>query len=429
MKKINEYYGGENFDLRQILIKGRKENLKGRTEFFESFIKNLDKNKELQHLRCIISPSDREVLVNDKYTGKTKKMLMFGSNNYLGLANHPYVIEKTKAAFSQYGVGIGGPPLLNGYTNLHRELEEKLAELKNCEDALIFSSGYGANVGLVSALINSNDLFLYDSNSHASLYDGIKMSGANSQRFEHNDVEGLNELLLQNRLYEDKFIGVEGVYSMDGDTAPLDKIVKLASANNAYLFLDDAHGTGMMGKTGRGTAEHYNVEDKIDITMGTFSKTFAVTGGFITSSKSIINYLRFFARSYMFSASLPPAVVAAVLAGLDVIKNEPELLAALNDNIVYTKNALNQLGLNINSNTSIIPIKVPIGMNIRKASRAFDELGIFLNSIEYPAVPISQQRFRISLMATHTKKDIDKLISVVEKVWKKHSESGRLEAA
>ena len=229
--------------------------------------------------------------------------------------------------------------------------------------------------------------------------------------------------------FEDKFIGVEGVYSMDGDTAPLDKIVTLAKAVNAYLILDDAHGTGVMGKTGRGTAEHYNVEDKIDITMGTFSKTFAVTGGFIASSKSIINYLRFFARSYMFSASLPPTVIASVLAGLDVIKNEPELLTSLNDNISYTKNALNQLGFTINSETGIIPLIAPLNMNIRKASHAFHELGIFLNSIEYPAVPISQQRFRISLMATHTRQDIDQLISSIEKVWKNYSDSGKLEAA
>ncbi|MBL1213808.1 MAG: aminotransferase class I/II-fold pyridoxal phosphate-dependent enzyme [Ignavibacteriae bacterium] len=429
MKKINEYRGCENFDLRQLLIMGRKENLKERTKFFESFINNLQKNKELQHLRCILSPSDREVFVKDRYTGKTKKMLMFGSNNYLGLANHPYVIEITKSAASKYGVGVGGPPLLNGYTNLHRELEERLAELKGSEDALIFSSGYGANLGLVSALVNSNDLILYDSNSHASLYDGIKLSGANSQSFEHNNVKDLNELIKNTQSYADKFISVEGVYSMEGDTAPLDKIIKIAGANNAYIILDDAHGTGVMGKTGRGTAEHYNVEDKIDITMGTFSKTFSVTGGFITSSKSIISYLRFFARSYMFSASLPPAIAAAVLAGLDVIKNQPELLTNLNDNIAYTKKALNQIGLNINSKTSIIPLKVPIGMNIRKASHAFDEEGIFLNSIEYPAVPISEQRFRISLMATHTKQDIDNLISVVERVWKKYSDPGRLEAA
>jgi glycine C-acetyltransferase len=294
---------------------------------------------------------------------------------------------------------------------------------------LIFSSGYGANVGLVSALANGNDLILYDSNSHASLYDGIKMSGANSRSFNHNDMKDLNELLKQSQAYKDKFIGIEGVYSMDGDTAPLDKVIKLARANDAYVILDDAHGTGVMGKNGRGTAEYYNVEDKIDLTMGTFSKTFAVTGGFITSSKSIINYLRFFARSYMFSASLPPAIAAAVLAGLDVIKNEPELLTELKANIVYTKNALNQLGININSQTGIIPLKVPVGMNIRKASYEFDEHGIFLNSIEYPAVPISQQRFRISLMATHTKQDIDKLISVVERVWKKYSDPGRLEAA
>jgi glycine C-acetyltransferase len=255
------------------------------------------------------------------------------------------------------------------------------------------------------------------------------MSAGNSQKFNHNDLKNLKELLLKNQSFEDKFIGVEGVYSMEGETAPLDKIVKLAKSSNAYLILDDAHGTGIMGKTGRGTAEHYDVEGKIDITMGTFSKTFAVTGGFITSSKSIINYLRFFARSYMFSASLSPAVVASVLAGLEVMKNEPGLLKALNENITYAKNALNQIGFTINSETSIIPLFVPLSMNIRKASHAFHELGIFLNSIEYPAVPISKQRFRISLMATHTKQDIDKLIEAIEKVWKKYSDTEKLEAA
>jgi len=418
MKKINEYNGGENFDLRQILLKGRKEKLKERTEFFDSFLNSLTQNQEMQHLRCIISASDREVLVKDRYTGEIKKMLMFGSNNYLGLANHPYVLEKTKSILSKYGAGIGGPPLLNGYTNLHRELEERLALLKGTEDALIFSSGYGANVGLVTAIVNPNDIVFYDSYSHASFCDGIKMSGVNSQQFKHNDVNNLKELLLQIQLDKDKFVGVEGVYSMDGDTAPLDKIVKITKANNAYLILDDAHGTGVMGKTGRGTAEYYNVEDKVDITMGTFSKTFSVTGGFITASKSIINYLRFFARSYMFSASLPPTVVATILAGLDVIEKETSLLNVLRDNVEYTVTGLNQIGFNINSNTGIIPLRVPANMDIRKASREFDKLGIFLNSIEYPAVPISQQRFRISLMATHTKQDIDRLLSAIEKVWK-----------
>ena len=291
--------------------------------------------------------------------------------------------------------------------------------LKKSEDALIFSSGYGANVGLMSALVNKNDLVIHDNYSHASFSDGLKMSSAKSLKFPHNDVKKLKELLLCScgTPYRDVFVGVEGVYSMDGDTAPLDKIVPLCNSMNSILIVDDAHGTGMMGKGGRGTAEYYNVEDKVDITMGTFSKVFSVTGGFVTASKSIINYLRFFARSHMFSASLSPVTIATVLAGLDVIEKEPELLASLQYNVNYTKHGLQKLGFNIDSTTGIIPLKVPEHINIRRASYEFHKRGIFLNSVEYPAVPISQQRFRISIMATHTKEDLDKLLQTIEEVW------------
>ena len=421
MKNSIEYNGGENFDLRQILLMGRKMNLKERTAFFESFIQSLYKNRVMQHLRCITSPSDREVLVIDSITGKTKKMLMFGSNNYLGLANHPYVIERTKSILDNYGAGIGGPPLLNGYTGLHRQLEEKLAALKGTEDALIFSSGYGANVGLVSAIMNPDDLVFCDAYSHASFCDGIKMSGVSSFQFHHNNLDQIKKLLNQNYPIKDKFIGIEGVYSMDGDTAPLDEIVKIAKDFNSYTILDDAHGTGVMGKTGRGTAERYGVEGQIDITMGTFSKTFAVTGGFVAASKSIVNYLRFFARSYMFSASLPPSVIAAVLSGLEVIEKEPGLIIKLRENVKYLIRGLKELGIDINSESGIIPLRVSPGMDIRKASSEFSDLGIFINSIEYPAVPLSQQRFRISMMATHKREDIDHLLDAIEKVWKKFS--------
>jgi glycine C-acetyltransferase len=226
----------------------------------------------------------------------------------------------------------------------------------------------------------------------------------------------------------DIYIGVEGVYSMDGDLAPLDKLVEICRKCNAYLVVDDAHGTGVMGNTGKGTAEHFNVDGKIDLTMGTFSKTFAVTGGFVAASRSIINYMRFFARSYMFSASLPPVAIATVLAGLDVIQNEPGLLESLKNNIKYTEAKLSSLGFNTNSETAIFPLIVPVGMNIRKAAYEFHRRGIFVNSIEYPAVPLSLQRFRISIMATHTKKDIDKLVNTIEEVWseyrKKHNDLG-----
>lgn len=394
-------------------------NLKKKTEFFDSFIDELLNNKQMLHLRCISSPADREVKVVDSYTGEVRSMLMFGSNNYLGLANHPFVKEFVQKIIEKFGAGIGGPPLLNGYTALHRELEERLAHLKGTEDALIFSSGYGANVGLVSALMNNEDLVVHDSYSHASFHDGIKMSGAQAVHFSHNDVELLEQTLerTQSMNFKDRFVGVEGVYSMDGDVAPLDKIVPICKRNNAILIVDDAHGTGVMGKKGSGTAEHFGLEDEVDIIMGTFSKTFAVTGGFVAASKSIINYLRFFARSYMFSASLPPTVVATVLAALYVMEKEPELVNKLKDNINYTTQCLTQLGFPANSLTPIFPLRVPVNMNIRDASFKFHQKGIFINSIEYPAVPKSQQRFRISIMATHTKEDIDRLMEAISEIW------------
>jgi glycine C-acetyltransferase len=420
MANTNEYMGGENFDLRDILIRGRKMNLKNKTEFFDSFLDSLLSNKQMLHLRCITSAADRTVTVVDTYTGEIKDMLMFGSNNYLGLANHPYIKEFVSKIIQKYGAGIGGPPLLNGYTALHHELEERLAHLKEAEDVLLFSSGYGANVGLVSALMNNEDLVVYDSYSHASFHDGIKMSGVQAVHFSHNDVELLSQTLerTESMKFKDRFVGVEGVYSMDGDVAPLDLIVPICKKNNAILIVDDAHGTGVMGKRGSGTAEHFGVEGDVEITMGTFSKSFAVTGGFVAASKSIINYLRFFARSYMFSASLPPTVVATVLAALDVLEKEPELHQRLRDNINYTASCLRQLGFPANTLTPIFPLMVPAEMNIRDASFEFHQKRIFVNSIEYPAVPKSQQRFRVSIMATHTKEDIDRLMEVIAEIWR-----------
>ena len=390
MKNAEEYNGGENFDLRKMLLKGTKLKLKDKAEYFSRFINDLTENKQMQHMRCISSAADREVQVIDRYSGRRRKMIMFGSNNYLGLANHPYVKKKAAEAIAEYGAGIGGPPLLNGYTVLHRGLEERLAHLKGAEDALIFSSGYGANVGLVSGLLNSNDIVVYDAYSHASFCDGIKMADAQSFRFSHNNILMLNQRLEQHISDQNKdiYVGVEGVYSMDGDLAPLDKIVPLCKSMGAILIVDDAHGTGVMGNTGRGTAEHFGMEGKIDITMGTFSKTFAATGGFVAASKPIINYLRFFARSYMFSASLPPVSVAIVLACLDVIENEPELIERLWNNINYTASRLKEIGIDAEPRSAIFPLRVPVGMDLRKAACKFHEKGIFVNSVEYPAVPI-----------------------------------------
>lgn len=420
MSVHEQYEGGENFDLRQILLQGRNLRLHERTALFGSFLGKLESNREMQCLRRLATSTDREVLVGDPHTGLPRRMLMFGSNNYLGLATHPVVKERVKKVIDFYGVGVGGPPLLNGYTVLHHELEERLAALKQTEDALIFSSGYGANVGLAVGLFGQGDTVIADAYSHASFCDGVKLSGARALRFCHNDVGGLAHLLneVRQRQHGEIFVGVEGVYSMDGDLAPLDALVPLCKQQGAIIVLDDAHGTGVMGPGGHGTASHFGLEGKIDITMGTFSKAFAVTGGFVAASKPIIDYLRFFARPYMFSASLPPMVVATVLACLDTIDREPEIVERLRENVRYAATGLQKLRFAAHPQAAIIPLRVPAWMNIRRAARRLHELGIFVNSVEYPAVPVSQQRFRLSVMATHTHEDIDRLLSAIASVWK-----------
>ncbi len=418
MREDVEYRGGENFDLRQMLLKGRSMRLGQKAALFGGFLQDVHEHGQYLYMRCITSTADREVCIADPVTGKPKKMLMFGSNNYLGLANHPMVKARVQEAIRSHGIGIGGPPLLNGYTSLHRALERRLAELKGTEDAMVFSTGYGANVGLVSGLMNQTDVVLYDAYSHASFCDGIRMSGVKAFRFPHNDLTMLETLLRhKNSPDHDTYVAVEGVYSMDGDIAPLDRIVDLCEAYGAILIVDDAHGTGVMGANGRGTAEHFGVEGRVPLTMGTFSKTFAVTGAFVAGPKPIISYLRFFARSYMFSASLPPMVLAAVLGGLDVLEAEPERLLKLRENVAHAAAGLNSIGIPVRPDAAIIPLIVPQSMSIRRAGRRFHERGIFVNSVEYPAVPVSQQRFRISMMATHTHEDIDALLSVVEEVW------------
>jgi glycine C-acetyltransferase len=419
MKANTRYFGGENFDLRDILLKGRSLRLDERAAFFGTFLQSVDQRGENLCMRRVTSPSDREIEVLDPVLGSRRRMVMFGSNNYLGLATHPLVIERASLALKEFGAGVGGPPLLNGHTSLHHELEERLAAFKGTEDAMIFSSGYGANVGLVSGLMGRNDIVIYDAYSHASFCDGIRLSGAQARMFRHNDLEHLRLMLgdAAGKAHGDVFVGVEGVYSMDGDLAPLDRMLSLCGEYGAHLVLDDAHGTGVMGLHGRGTAEQFGVEGEIPLTMGTFSKVFAVTGGFVAARKSFIDYLRYFGRSYMFSASLPPVVVATVLAGLDVLALEPDRIARLHDNMAYTASALRRIGFSTPSQSAIFPLRVPATMDIRSAARAFHDRGIFLNSVEYPAVPASQQRFRVSVMATHTHEDIDRLTTAVEEIW------------
>lgn len=392
---------------------------KSRILGFADFIKQLQQTKGFTYRRLVTSPSDREVTIWDADAQKERRMLMFASNNYLGLANSPYVRQKVREAIDKYGTGLGGPPLLNGFTKPMQELEERLAHLKHQEAALVFPSGYMANLGMVNALVGPNDHILYDELSHASFHDAMRMGGMEATEFSHNNLPEMAATLeqLTTETKGTVFVGIEGVYSMDGDLAPLDKLVPIVKKYGALTMIDDAHGTGVLGKTGSGTAEHFGVEREVDLSMGTFSKSFAVTGGFVAGSRDLVNYMRFFARSYMFSAALPPASLAAVLAGIDVIENEPWLRERLLENARYATEKLRPFGLTTQPGAAIIALQVPEWMDLRKANNHVHECGIFLNAIEYPAVPEGKERFRISLMAAHTREDIDRLAEVMEETW------------
>lgn len=408
----------ENFSLHQFMDQGA-QSFATKFAHFAPYARGLVAEGVV--MREVSGPAGRKVPVHDPVSGKTVDVLMFGSNNYLGLADEPYVIEKTIEATRKYGVGCGGPPLLNGMTSLHRELEARLARWKGCEEAMIFSSGYGANVGWVTGLMGAGDVLVYDVQNHASLYDGIKMGRTRSVTFAHNDVDDLRRKLMQvrwQRAHANIVVCVEGVYSMDGDIAPLPEIRKLCTKYGALLAVDEAHATGVIGATGKGTSEHFGMHGGVDLVMGTFSKTFAVSGAYVAGSRELIDYLRFFARSYMFSATLPPPVVASVLAGMDVMEQHPERLTQLHDNVRYMVAGLRNAGFPVDVSTAIIPILVPQHIRMSTVVSRLHAEGLFVNGIEYPAVPKDRQRIRLSVMATLTRDDLDFAIEKIVKVGK-----------
>lgn len=403
--------------LKGVLRHGQRLGFHERTAFFHAYMAAArHAHTDGLHLRVVLSPMDREVIVRD-YDGVERPMLMFGSNNYLGLANHPYVKGRVRAALDAFGAGVGGPPLLNGYSALHCELEARLAAWEGQEDALLYGSGYGANVGLITALPTRHDAVVYDAHSHASFYDGLAMGRVPGVAFPHNDVAALEKHLAAfDGRPGDRFVGVEGVYSMNGDLAPLDAVVAACKRHGATLLLDDAHGTGVTGG-GRGTAHHFGVAGDVDVVLGTFSKAFGVAGGFVAASRAVVEYLRLFSRPYVFSASPPPTTIAAVLAGLDLLEREPDLHGRLAANAEHLAGGLRRLGFDAHAGSAVFPLPVPLAMNVRAAAHHFHRMGIFVNHIEYPAVRPGEQRFRLSVSAAHTRADLDRLLTAVEKVW------------
>jgi glycine C-acetyltransferase len=409
--------GGGAIDLGKLIRDTRAARFDERIALAGPVLDDFIGGPDAYYLRVLASPNEREVEVYDRSTGQTRRMLMFAANSYLALTNHSLVRKRVLAAVDEYGVGIAGSAIVCGYSKLHLELEERLSALKHTEATLIFPTGYSANVGTWTGLTNPSDVILYDELSHTSTCDGIKLAGVESFRFLHNDVDDLRSLLTDEVAGRegDVFVGVEGVYSMDGDLAPLDRLVPACKEHGAILVVDDAHGTAVLGENGAGTAEHFGVSADVSIT--TFSKAFGVVGAAVSASRDIVSYLRYFANSYVFSTSLPPMVIAAVLGGLDALEQEPELRTRLRDNVNYTLQQLSRIGIDTRAPAGIIMINVPSDLDVRAAAKRFADAGIFVGVVAYPAVPLHQQRFRLGMTPAHTRQDIDRLIGCVEEIW------------
>ncbi len=345
-----------------------------------------------------------------------KEILMFGSNSYLGLTNHPELKKASITALNKYGTGASGSRLMNGNLDLHEKLEEKLAEFVGKPAATVFSTGFQANIGTIPSLLGRNDYLVIDEKSHASIIEGSRLAFAKTFKYKHNDMHSLEKILSKTDKTKITLIVTDGVFSMEGDIAPLDKIVELAEKYNASIMLDDAHGLGVMGINGAGTASHFNLTDKTDIIMGTFSKSLASLGGFVASDKDTINYIKHHARSLIFSAGIPPASAATVLKALEIIKAEPHRIEKLWENTKYAKKCLIDANFEIgNSETPIIPIFV--GENIKTYAFASTLIknGVYVNPVVHPAVEPGKGILRFSLMATHTKDQINHAVDILIK--------------
>ncbi len=361
------------------------------------------------YFRCIDSAQDTEVIVAGH------PMLMLGSNSYLGLTNHPRIKERVIEAVRKYGSGCAGSRFLNGTLRIHIELEEALAQFVGKEAALAFSTGFQANLGAIAGLLGKDDAVIIDKTDHASIVDGCRLSYGEMFRYRHNDMADLQRVLEDCQI-PGKLIVFDGVFSMEGDIAPLPDIVRLAERFDAAVMSDDAHALGVLGATGAGTGEHFGLAHKIDLIMGTFSKSLASVGGFIAARREVIDYLMHHARSLIFSASLSPANSAAVLGALEVMRDEPERRQHLWENAEFFRTGLKSMGLDTGGSvTPIIPLMVRDNMKTFQLWRALNDAGLFVNAVVPPAVQPSQSLLRLSVMATHTHAQLARALEIIEK--------------
>ncbi|OVE75927.1 hypothetical protein BVX97_03020 [bacterium E08(2017)] len=395
-----------------------------KTVLFKEYIDDLKSKGHYSYHRRITSACGSRVAISDEGSDESRRMIVMTSNNYLGLNTRQEVIEAGINAIRKYGSGMCGSRFLSGTYDLIEDLEAKIAKFEHTEAAQVFTSGYQANVGTIASLMRSNDVVFIDRLCHASIIDGCRLGDCEYRTFRHNDVDSLEAAL---KRYGSKFKGrmivVDGIFSMDGDMAPLDKICDLAQKYDAKVMVDEAHSTGVVGETGRGTVEHFGVADKVDIILGTFSKTLSGTGGFIAASEEIVNYVRHYGRSYMFSASPTPSVIASVTAALDIVEKEPELKSRLWDNIRFMHQHLKAIGYEVYPDppqSAVITVVIGPDAKAHAMSKDIYDNGVFSGLVVYPSVSRNEAKIRLSITALHSKSELTRVLEVLELVGKQY---------
>jgi 8-amino-7-oxononanoate synthase len=364
-----------------------------------------------RELRVVENAQDTHIEIEGK------AFLSFCSNNYLGLANHPSVVKAVKDAVGKYGWGAGASRLVSGNMTLHEKLENEISKFKRKESTIVFPTGYMANIGAISTLVSKGDLVICDKLNHASIIDGCRLSGADFRVYAHCNMEKLENILKKSSKYNRKLIVTDSVFSMDGDLAPLPDIVRIATKHKAMVMVDEAHGTGVFGKNGRGVVEHFNLNKEVNIVMGTLSKAIGSLGGYVSGDIVLINYLRNKARPFMYTTALPPAVCAASIAGINLIQEDPSMRESLWYNVRFIKDKLRSLNINmISSESQIIPILIGDAQKAVEISKFLYKRGILIPAIRPPTVPANSSRLRMTVMSSHTQEDLVSLFEVLSEV-------------
>ncbi len=382
-------------------------------DFLNEQLESLKKAGLYRALKSLRGPQTATTIIDEK------RVLQFSSNNYLGLADHPRLKAAAQEAINNCGSGSGASRLICGNLELNEKLEGKIAKLKKKENALLFNTGYMANIGIISTLMGEEDVIFSDEFNHASIIDGCMMSKAQTRVYPHKDMDALEDLLKESKQFKHRLIVTDGIFSMDGDIVSLPDLVGLAKKYECMLMVDDAHATGVLGANGGGTGEHFSLEDKIDISMGTFGKALGGFGAFVAGSHMLREFLINRARTFIFTTGLPPAVIASGIAALELLEMEPEIRAKLWENVGFFKNEIKELGFDtLNSETQIIPVLVGDASLTMQMGEMLLKEGVFIQGIRPPAVPQSSSRLRITIMATHARGELEFALEALEKVGK-----------